>query len=59
MFDDGSTADLTANYDEILPDQEFDASGPIQMVVRWNSEDEIDLNAIIFDTNANFMQAVN
>jgi len=27
------------------------------MVVRWNSADELDLNALIFDTSANFKTA--
>jgi len=41
----------------VKPDEQFEASGLIQMVLRWNSDDDFDLVGIIFDTNANFMQA--
>jgi len=57
MFSNGATADM--EMQSVEADEQFDASagGPIQMVVRWTSADEIDLVGIIFDTSATFMEA--
>jgi len=53
MFDNTATEDLSINFDDITPDEELDTSSPVQMIVNWGSDAELDLNAVLFDSNAN------
>jgi len=38
-------------------DVEFEGEGPIQLVVRWDSSDKVDVSGLVFDTNGIFLEA--
>jgi len=53
-----SNEEVVFNQDVVdNADAEFDTDGPVQIVLRWDSADDIDLNGLIFDENANFLGA--
>jgi len=37
-------------------DEEFNASSPVEIFVRWNTADDLDLNGLVFDINGNLME---
>jgi len=53
MFQSGEEVEI--NFD-VEADEQLDPDIPVEIVVRWNSPDEIDLHALFFDDNGHYMQ---
>jgi len=58
MFDEYSI-EVNDNFNEDVvdrADEEFTTDSPVQIVARWESDTQIDLNGAVFDVNGNLME---